>query len=170
MPLEIFAISEADLDVSSESDSDFPSSPGSEWHDSLSGRLQDTPSTEVDFELKPLQKKVIERTFERVHSSSTDESEDVRIFVDDPTDGTFTPEGSEVDSGDEDFKSSPETAPTELIAHQEVDEKVVHYISAEEPEEVESKDVTASPPVVVAFCSRTALQLPVVRKVTVEAE
>ncbi len=46
----------------------------------------------------------------------------------------------------------------------------MHYISAEEPEEVESKDVTASPPVVVAFCSRTALQLPVVRKVTVEAE
>jgi len=169
VPLEIFAISEADLDVSSESDSDFPSSPGSEWHDSLSGRLQDTPSTEIDFDLKPLQKKVIERTFQRVHSSSTDESEDVRIFVDDPTDGTFTPEGSEVDSGDEDFKSSPETAPTELIAHQQVDEKVVHYISAEEPEEVESKDVTASSPVVV-FCSRTALQLPVVRKDTVEVE
>lgn len=166
-------MSEPELDVSSESDSDILSSPSSEWQDSLSGTLQDTPSTEVDFELKPLQKKAVQPTFERMDSgSSTDDPEGVRIFVDDVTDDPFSPEDSEVDSGDEDFKSSPESVPAELIAHQEVavpsfDEKVCHYIAAEEPEpeEVESRNITSSPPA-VAFCPRTALQLPVVHKLS----
>jgi len=171
-PLGVYAISEPELDISSDSESDFPISPGSESQDSLSGHLQDqdTPATELDFELKPLHEKVTEAPFERVPSnSSTDEAEGERIFVDDSTDGVFSPEDSEVDSGDEDFKSSPESVPAVLIAHQEysaaaLDEKVVHYISAEVPEVDESKDATASTPV-VAFCPRTALQLPLVKKV-----